>query len=850
MKITSFTVEHLAEGCVTDCDAPRFSFAVSSPRRGARLACAVLEVGDWRTETEEQILIPYGGSPLAPFEEYEAKLTVYGDEGETDVSRLRFRTGRRKTPWKAKWITDGSYVFTEKGVSPEPMLFRKKFCVNKPIKRAEIYATAMGIYGLELGGVRVGKAYFAPGFTSYKTNLQYQVYDVTAQIKAENVLTATVAGGWAVGSFVFTRKNRITADRQALLLEVRILYEDGSVETVATDGSWQVVRGGKLRAADFYDGETYDATVDEDALPWHAASIEKLKISPHIEADYGAPVVARRTMQPVSCVQREDGMLVFDFGQNFAGVIVCKICASRGQKLVFTHAELLKEDGSPDLGLLRSAKQTATYICRGGGETYSPQFTYMGFRYVGVTGARAEEIELSAYALGSEIEEIGTFSCSDARINRLQENILWSARSNFMDIPTDCPQRDERMGWTGDIAVFAPTACFNFSAARFLEKWLRDLRAEQLKTGGLPNTIPAQGYGFPATMPAMAVAFWGDACILVPWAEYLARGDRALLERSYESMKKYVKACGFWAKIWGVGKYRFIWHIHHMFQFGDWLAPDEPRMAGWQKRSKWTATASYANCARMVARIAEILEKEEDAKKYSALYRKISNAYVSVFTDGKGRMKKEFQTAYVLPLRFGMFPEAVRKRAAQHLADLVERDGWRVMTGFPGTPHILFALADNGQREAAFRLLMSEACPGWLYEVKAGGTTIWERWDGLKEDGTRNTGGSDGTGGMISFNHYASGAVGEFLYTRIAGLEPLEGGYRKFRVRPLTGGGITHAEAEIVTPYGRAASRWKLEGGKFLLTVAVPVGTVCEAELPDGTKHTLVSGTYELECKA
>ncbi len=845
MKITSFTVEHLKEGCVTDSDRPRFSFAVSSPRRGASLARAVLTVGDWKTETTEQILIPYTG-PLAPFTDYTAVLTVYGDEGETDTASLTFRTGRRATPWQGKWITDGSYTFTEKGVSPEPILFRKRFSLTKAVRRAEIFSTAMGIYGIELMGTRVGRDYFAPGFTSYRSNLQYQVYDVTSLLGTENEMKVTVAGGWAVGSFVFTRKNRITADRQALLLELRIEYEDGSVEVIPTDGSWETVRGGRVREADFYDGETFDATIDEEALPWHAASLETLKISPRILASYGAPVVVKRVMKPLSCTRAGD-LLVYDFGQNLAGVISCRIKGTRGQKIVFSHAEILHADGTPNCDLLRSAKQRATYICGGGEEVYSPRYTYMGFRYVGVAGAKEEELGLSALVLSSEMEECGHFTCSDARINRLQENILWSTRANFMDIPTDCPQRDERMGWTGDIAVFAPTACFNFSAARFLEKWLKDVRAEQLKTGGLPNTVPVQGYGFPATMPEMAVAFWGDACILVPWAEYLARGDKALLEVSYESMKKYVKACAFWAKIWGVGKYRYIWHIHHMFQFGDWLAPDEPTMAGWQKRSKWTATASYANCARMVAKVAEVLGKTEDAERYNKLYETVSRAYVSVFTDGKGKLKKEFQTGYVLPLRFGMFKEDA-PAAADRLAALVKKDGYRVMTGFPGTPNILFALADNGKAEEAYAMLTSEACPGWLYEVKAGGTTIWERWDGLKEDGTLNTGSGDGTGGMISFNHYASGAVGEFLYTRVAGLEPLEGGYKKFRVRPLVGGGLTAAEASTNTPYGVASSSWKTEGGTFSLSITVPVGTTCEAELPDGSKHTLASGEYTLEC--
>ncbi len=848
MKITQFRCEHLAQNCITDSENPRFSFAIVSENRGAKLAHAELSVGSWRTVTREQILIPYAGEPLKPFTRYEATVKATDNFGETDTARMTFETGRLSLPWEAKWITDGAYRFTEKRTSPVPMTFRKRFSVKKEVARAVVTATAMGIYELEINGRKVGEDYFSPGFTSYRSRLQYQTYDVTDLLAGENDVCAIVSGGWAVGSFVFTRKNRISAKRQALLFELRISYMDGTEELICTDESWDVTLEGNLRSADLYDGETWDATADLSAAAWRKATVETLKIHPAILAAYGAPVRAHEVMKPISCRRIADGTLVYDFGQNFAGVIHAVIKGERGRTVVFRHAEILNADGSLNTALLRSAKATATYICRDGVQEYSPRFTYMGFRYVGVTGINEDNLELTARALYSDVEQSGSFRCSDPLLNRLQENIVWSAKSNFMDIPTDCPQRDERMGWTGDIALFGPTACFNFDLSRFLEKWLADLRAEQRRGGGIPNTIPRQGYGFPATMPVMAVAFWGDACALVPWAEYLARGDVRLLEASYESIKKYVRAQGFWAKLFGFGKRRYIWHTHHMFHFGDWVAPGVPSMAEWQKRSRWTATASYANMARLLSEIAGILGKREDEKKYRLLFEKIADAYCSVFTDGEGKLLREFQTAYVLPLQFKMFPESVRERAAENLAKLVARDGYRIGTGFPGTPYILFALADNGRQEEAFRMLMNTQCPSWLYEVKAGGTTVWERWDGLREDGSLNAGEGDGTGGMISFNHYASGAVGDFLYKRVAGIEPIECGYRRFSVKPLVGGGLTSAEARVNTPYGEAASAWTLADKIFRLDVEVPAGTVCQVTLPDGTMSEVESGKYHFEC--
>lgn len=844
LRITRFTCENLKNGCVTDEKQPCFSFALSSDQQGAKLASAELSLNGWIKKTKEQIGICYTGKELEPFTTYIATLRVTDNKGESATEELVFETGRMGRAWEAQWISDAGYRFTEAKVSPKPMTFRKMFQLDKKIASARVYSTAMGIYELSLNGAKVGKEYLAPGFTSYESHLQYQTYDVTEQLcdQGENTLVAVVAGGWAVGSFVFTRKNRVSADRQALLLELRIIYEDGTTEIIKTDNSWAVSEQGNYQMADLYDGEMYDARVDLNHLTWRLAQPERLRISPEIVAAYGAPVVAHEQMQPISC-RKVEGQLIYDFGQNFAGVVKLQIQGISGQKIVIKHAEILNPDGTLNTTFLRTAKACITYICKDGEQTYSPRLTYMGFRYISISGIEKEKIEVTARVLYSELESTGEFLCSDAGINRLQENIKWSAKSNFMDIPTDCPQRDERMGWTGDIAVFAPTACYNFEMSRFLDKWLKDVEAEQLVTGGIPNTVPAQGYGFPATMPTMAVDFWGDACVLVPWALYQARGDKKILEKYYPMMKKYANACKRWAALLSIGVHRYIWHTPSVVHFGDWVAPDVSQMSQWQKRSKWTATASLRNTSFILSEIAGILGEQQDAECYRTLSNQVAKAYVSVFTDGNGKLKEEFQTGYVLPLYFEMFSEREKKNAVENLVELVKKSNYCIGTGFPGTPYILFVLADNGYADVAYRMLLNERCPSWLYQVKMGATTIWERWDGLDENG-RCPISDDGTDMMISYNHYASGAVGDFLYRRVAGIEPTEPGYKQFRIAPVLGERLTYAKGSVETPYGRIASYWEKKGQQFQIQVEVPMGTCCDLVMPDGQRHQLYSGSY------
>ena len=821
-------------------EAPYFGFALESDQKDNQLDKAFITIDNQIIETNEQIHIPFKGE-LKPLTKYVVNLKakdIYGEEAELDKE---FFTGKLNQPWLGKWISDASYIFREAG-SPKVMTFAKRLKLEQLPKQALICITALGIYKLFINDKPVNEDYFTPGFTTYKDQLQYQIYDISHLLTGDDEIKVVVAGGWAVGDFTYGHKNRITANRQALKAEIHLVDEIDKI--IPTDESWKVTTDGPFKYADLYDGEVYDA--NEKEIEWHQASIEKVKIEPKkLIATYGELVNLHEVLKPIEIKKAPSGEYIYDFGQNFAGVIKLHIKkAVEGQKIVVHHAEVLYKD-ELCLKLLRRAKATIEYTCLEGDQEYIPSFTYMGFRYIGITGIHPDNIEVEAHAIYSDVEQIGEFKCNDERLNKLQQNILWSSKSNFVEIPTDCPQRDERMGWTGDIALFSPTACYNFDMEVFLRKWLKDLRSEQIKSGGFPNTAPSQSHGFPLTMPNMAIDFWGDASILVPYALYQKTGDLNILQENYEMMKKYHKACLWWANFLSFGKSRYIWKGISMFHFGDWVAPDTEKMSEWQKRHKFTATASLANTSSIMLKVAKLLNKEEDALRYEKIYQKTSDAYESKLTDGKGHIKGQpFQTAYVLPLAFNMFKEESKPLFLDSLVKLVENNNYCVGTGFPGTPYLLFALADNGREDIAFKMLFNDKCPSWLYEVKAGATTTWERWDALKEDGSLNWADDDGTGGMISFNHYALGAVGEFLYKRVLGVEPIEGGYKTFQVKPLISCGLERVEGKTRTPYGDISVSWVNKDNKFVVNIEVPFGSICQLILPNGEKVILRSGKH------
>ncbi len=827
LEIRDITVDNQKNSIVTDNSVPEVGFALHSDIPDTFLQSAKVTVFDRVFDCgTNQVCIPLDGIGLKPFTVCPIEIYATDNHGNSAVSGSSFQTARLGMPWDARWITDKSYNFGKK-TSPVPMTFSRKFSIHKPIKKAYITSTAMGIYELMLNDKKVGEDYFAPGFTSYRKNLQYQFYDVTRQLRHDNTLVAVVAGGWAAGRFTYESKNKITVDRQAFLLELFLEYSDSSTEKIITDENWLVTMQGNYRFACLYDGETYDATVNLNNAQWKPADIIKLKFNPRITVSNGNMVKRHELLKPVSSFHNGDRELIYDFGQNFAGVVSLKIQGRQGQKITVRHAEVLDGERLYTKSL-RTAKATAVYICKNGIQTYSPKLTYMGFRYIGITGISPEDVEVSAYALYSDFSQTGSFECSDLRLNKLQNNILWAGKSNFVDIPTDCPQRDERQGWTGDISIFASTACYNFDLSRFIAKWLKDIRLEQGRGGGIPMVVPRHGN----TAPVVATACWGDSCILVPWAEYLARGSTRLLRQQYPCMKRFMKAVKFWSSLYGPGDRRYI--FKWLFQFGDWCAP-EGKITDWLNRGKWMGTAYYANSAYIMSEIATILGETEDSKYYKNLQKNICRAFRNVLTDGHGKLRKEFQTGYVLPLYFEMEAGENRQRMADNLNRLVKDNGYRLSTGFPGTPYILFALADNGHKDTAFRLLLQEDCPSWLYCVKMSGTTFWEQWNTITPEGEIRE---------PSMNHYAYGAVGDFFYRRILGIEATSGGYRNFCVKPVSGGGIGWAKGSVQTPYGMIYVSRYTENDEFIITTEVPVSTECELIMPSGKKIRLTSGTH------
>lgn len=715
--------------------------------------------------------------------------------------------------------------------SPAPV-FRKSFVLEEQIADASLAITALGLYEVEINGIKFSENVLAPGWTDYRKRVPYQLFDVAAHLRpGENVLGVVLGDGWYCGHVAW-RGRQFYGDRPRLLASLRGWLKSGARFAVSSDNSWQTATG-PIRENDLLMGESYDARLDlgDWALPGYDSRKWAAAIVAH-EADIDltpALIATRRIeyLEPVTATSHDNGNRIFDFGQNFTGRVRFTVAAERGRRLSLRYGEALNPDGTVYLENLRTARAEDRYICGGEGkEEWEPVFTFHGFRHLEVEGLSANDLfEVVAVVLHTDLLPTGSFECSNPQLNQLQHNILWGQKSNFLEVPMDCPQRDERLGWTGDALAFVRTACFNMDVRKFFHKWMQDIRDAQKPEGAVPYIAPDPDLaknedGGPA---------WSDATIICPWTIYLCYGDVKILEDHYASMEKYM---AFLAEHRCKSCIRSHPEVDPWRGFGDWLALDGSGNRKGGTPHDLIGTAFYANDAAIMAQISTRLGFLDRAKSYTLLQERIVVEFRERFVGADGCVVSGTQTANVLALRFNLLTPDQAAVAVEGLVKNIRERNYHLATGFVGTPHLLDVLSEHGHLEVAYRLLEQETFPSWLFPVKNGATTIWERWDGW----TPEAGFQDKS--MNSFNHYAYGAVGAWMYRKVGGidLDEEEPGYKHIVFRPQPGGSITWAKTRLVTPFGEAAVEWRLHaGGRLSVRMEVPSG--CRGTFYPPTGH-------------
>jgi alpha-L-rhamnosidase len=695
------------------------------------------------------------------------------------------------------------------------------------VKRASLTITALGVYEAELNGKKVGDLLFAPGYTYYPKNLHYQVYDVTEQLTENNLLRVYLGQGWYCGRFTCDNKTQIYGERPAVSWVLEVELADGTGHMFCSnDGNVRAVRS-PYEYAGFYDGEIYHADGGPDGVIRPVLYTGPL---PEVLEESGTGVKVQEEM-PVQFVTEKNSATILDFGQNFAGIVEIDPAKMSGGTLKLRHGEILTADGALYTTNLRKAKAEIIYHRGSSNEKYRPRFTYMGFRYVELTGVEYVPGLVTAYAIHSDMKRSGYFTCENQLAEQLYHNQLWGQRSNYVEVPTDCPQRDERMGYTGDGHVFALTGAYNFDTEQFWAKFLKDIRYSQMDNseGYVAPTIPAQG---PAGIGFLTMLGWGNCVTIVPEMLYWQYGTDRHLREQYESMKTFVE-CEI-RKMGGAN----LWLAPNL---GDWLTMGKD-VAFMAMHNGPVSNAFIVNDLRIMAWAAKRFGKSEDAARYQAQLDKTRQAYLSAFVKEAGSITDDYQGAYIMALRFVIPKGELWDKAFAKLVEKIRSEG--IQTGFFATEHILPLLADNGEAELAFDLLLQEECPGWMYQVKQGATTIWERWDALRPDGTVNeTSTSGGDDNMVSFNHYAFGSVGEFYYRYILGIQPMEPGYSKVRIQPFVDARLGSVSGRYCSRVGEIKVSWQIQGKSTHIDVETPVPA--EIVLPDGSVHQVQQGQYQ-----
>lgn len=834
MRIEDIKIEYLHEPIGLDEKTPGFSWKIESNinhtiQTSYRIQVEMEAKVVWDSgvvNSDKSICVLYEGERLHPQKEYRVTVWVSDNHGNTAMADTKFETGLMdETNFPGKWITHS--LNAEDTRIP---IFEKKFVANGNIEKARVYVTACGIYEISLNESKIGDQYFAPGWTAYQKRVLYQTYDITSQIKKENKVSVAVGNGWYKGIIGFAYRPNFYGDRVALKAAVWVKYSDHE-EWVTTDESWETVTA-EILESEIYNGEILDFTKERVS---HGKAVEFNPVGKigKIQSQAVEQVRITERILPKKKFMTPKGELVIDFGQNLTGVVEVKLPELTGNELVIRHAEALDQNGNFYTENLRRAK--ATDIIRYGkkdiGRVVMPKFTFHGFRYIAVEGVD-ENVDKNCFiacVIHTDMKKTGEFICNEPLVNQLQNNIYWSTRDNFLDIPTDCPQRDERLGWTGDAQIFCETAAYNMDVAAFFRKWLADAELEQTDEYGPAHVVPN------VLGNIEAGAGWCDSITIIPWVLYQVYGDKRFLSNQYRGMKRYLEYIMKHCQpngLWQTG-----------LQYGDWLSLDrEPGNNSGITDQYFTANAYYLKSIEIVRDTAKILGYLEDFKKYEILYIKTKNAFQKEYITETGRIVSETQTGCILPLQFHLAQKEHEKVILNTLVNNIYNHKMHLTTGFMGTPFLCPVLSEYGQHELAAKMFLSEDSPSWLYSVKMGATTIWERWDCILPDGSFNT------DGMNSLNHYANGSIGAWMYQEIAGIKRLEPGYKKILIAPRLTEGLYEVKASLESVYGMIESSYFCKDGKIVIDVKIPPNTTAEINLPEKDEVIEVgSGNYHYE---
>ncbi|WP_397364569.1 family 78 glycoside hydrolase catalytic domain [Olleya sp. R77988] len=799
-----------------------------------------------KQDTDQSVWVKYDGKALQSRQKVYWQVKYWNQDKEasewSDINNFELGLLTNKD-WQAKWIgldtKKEKVIGSQDNIIHRPQYLRKDFELSKDVASARLNITAKGVFDVAINGKDVSDDVMPPGFTPYKKRIETITYDVTEFIESgQNTIGVEVASGWHSGRLGWMKSYWSDTETPKVICQLELQMKDGSKKIINSDNSWKGTSNGPIRLSEIYDGETYDANLEMNGWTTKTyndntwANVNEFDVDKNIRLEPKRHTTVKNKIELATKeIIKKDDAFIFDLKQNMVGVPLIKVPMRKGQTLKMRFAEMLSADGSFYTKNYRTAQSTNYYTAsKDGVVEWTPKFTFHGFRYVELSGFDTSVEPSKDWVTGvvqySDFKENGTFTSSHEKLNQLQSNIVWGLRGNFFDIPTDCPQRDERMGWTGDAQVFGPTSLFNAYVYKFWASWLQSVRESQYENGGIPWVVPD------VLNNKKVSAGWGDACAIIPWDIYYRTGDKKILEENFETMKGWVAHHKATSKDL----------ISSMGFFADWLQP-LPKNGDNRGDTAHSliGTAFFAHSAKLTAQTAEVLGKKEEQAKYELLFKSVANAFETQFFDKTGKIKdvKETQTSYLLALAFDLLSEDKKATAKKYLLEKIAEAENHLRTGFLGTPLLSQVLDETGEIDLMYQLLFNETYPSWFYSINQGATTIWERWNSYsKAEGFNPE-------KMNSLNHYAYGAIGEWMYERIAGIAPLEAGYKTIRIAPVPKQPLTSASASLNTPYGKVSSSWEITNKEFQLEIVIPPNTTAQVIIPANTQNELMLNGFD-----